>query len=269
MLKYFQCVLPFAWRSLCLFGVTAFLLSGCAGIVQQPVLTKDDAYIDVIENSLERNYNRLRTLKGRGQLVVQSPRQSFRGDARVLLKKPDSLYVKLEAMLGLDVGVMFADRYEFFIYSPMDNMVYTSTDEDTLRLGMFLGFDMSRQHFLQSITGLPKIEQLSDLQLSVEEKEWLLVGYANEYLYKHWIDPQWGVITKTEVRDKTNDLIRIEKFSRFAKINNVRIPQTIRYIRPQKKESLTMFYDTVNINNKISPKKFYIKMPPDVFKFQL
>lgn len=269
MLNFFQVLLSSVWRSLCLIGVTAFLLSGCAGLVQKPVLTEDDAYANVIENHLQRNYNRLRTLNGRGQLVVQSPRQSFRGGAHVLLKKPDSLYVKLEAMLGMDVGVLFADRYEFFIYSPMDNMVYTSTEHDTLRLGMFLGFDMSRKHFLQAITGMPKIEHLSDLQLSVKEEEWLLVGYNNEYLYKHWLDPQWGVITKTEVRDRTNNLIRIEEFSRFVKINNVRIPQTIRYIRPQEKESLTMFYETVHINTKIAPKKFYIKMPPDVFKFQL
>ena len=201
--------------------------------------------------------------------MVESPRQSFSGQAVVRVNKPDSVYVRVEAILGLDAGVIFADRDNFLIFSPMENLAYTGSSEDTLHLKMFLGFDLTFDQMLHSMSGFALIDSLRNATLSSNGNDLILKGQQNGLFYEYTVDTHFGAVSRVVVRDANLTILRVEEYKRFVTIDKVRVPQLVRLIRPNEKESLTIFYETLRLNSRIPPKEFYINMPPDVLTIRL
>lgn len=250
-------------------AAAAFLLIGCATFASRPVLRSDETRLQVIREAIEKNNAQVRTLSGRAQLVVESPQQSFSGSAIVHLKKPDSIYVRVEAVLGLDVGVIQADRKRFVIFSPMENLAYIGSSADTLRLQSFLGFDMTFDQMLHSMSGLVQLEELENAAVRLVDDNIVVTGSANQVKYEYIVDPQFGAVSRLVMRNQENKILRIEEYKRFIRRGNARAPQMVRFIRPAEKESLTLFYNQLDINTTLAPKDFYVKMGPDVLKIRL
>jgi len=257
-------------RSILLLLMTAFVIyTGCAGFKKGPVIQADESNVEVIQYILHKNYLNLETLQAHGQISVFTPQQKFSGTIKTNILKPDSLFVKLEAVLGLDVGVLFADRKNFLFYSPMEKMCFTGSSRDSLKLDRFIGFNLTFQQLMQAVSGIVQLDELQDMTVHHQNDELFISGWIGDYTYRYWIDREWGTISKVEVVDIWDQVIRREEYSKFVKIGKVRLPKMIRYSQPLRKESLTVFYDYMDINRKLYPKDFYIKLPKDVFKFEL
>jgi outer membrane biogenesis lipoprotein LolB len=251
-----------------IFSFTVIYLSGCS-ISSGPAIKHDETQLQVVRDILDNNIEKFSTLQGRGKLVVQSPRQSFSGNAIVNIINPDSIYVRIEAILGLDVGVVFANTERFLIYSPMENLAYTGDASDTLRLKSFLGFDLTFQEMLQSLSGLAGIKNMSAAKIKLKDEELHVIGIADSIFYDYTIDTQIGLISRVEMKDFAGHMLCIEEYKRFTTIKGVRIPQMMRFTRPREMESLTIFYDRLSINQPLAAGKFYVKMPHDVLEIRL
>ncbi|MBN1481692.1 DUF4292 domain-containing protein [candidate division KSB1 bacterium] len=245
-----------------------FYFGGCGTTSRGPVIQPKESRLAVVRDILTKNYQKFQTLQGRGKLVVQSPWQSFSGNAIVNIKKPDSIYVRVEALLGLDVGLVFADRAHFLIYSPTENCAYIGDNSDTLRLKSFLGFDLTLQEMMQSMSGLAVLKEMTAAKLKWKEDELHIIGIADSIFYDYTIDEQFGLISNIVMKDFQGRILRIEEYKRFAIISDVRIPQMVRFLRPNEKESLTVFYDHLVINKSVPAKSFHVKMPDDALKIR-
>lgn len=254
---------------LALFFFLVLYFSGCGTTARRPAIHPEESRLSVVQEILSKNYQKFQTLQGRGKLVVQSPRQSFSGNAVVNIKNPDSIYVRVEALLGLDVGLVFADKVQFLIYSPMENIAYIGEHDDTLRVKSFLGFDLTFQEMMQSMTGLAMLKKMSAAKVQRKEDGLHIIGLADSIFYDYIIDEQFGLISNVTMKDFQGRILRIEEYKRFAVIDGVRIPQMMRFLRPHEKESLTIFYDFLLINKSLPPKNFYVKMPDDALKIRL
>lgn len=241
----------------------------CGSMSKGPAIKPNESRINVVREILQKNHAKFETLQGRGKLILQSPRQSFSGSAVVNLKNPDSIYVRVEAIFGLDVGVVFADLNEFLIYSPMENIAYTGENTDTLRLKSFLGFDLTFQEMMQSMSGLATLKEMPTAKVKMKEDELHIIGIADSVFYDYTLDTQFGLISKVISKDFNGRILRIEEYKQFTTIDGVRLPRLIRFTRPNEKESLTIFYDQVAINQSLSAKDFYVRVPQDVLKIRL
>jgi hypothetical protein len=234
-----------------------------------PAIKPNESRIDIVREILDKNHQKFETLQGRGKLVLQSPRQSFSGSAVVNLIHPDSIYVRIEAIFGLDVGAVFADANEFLIYSPMENIAYIGEESDTLRLKSFLGFDLTFDEMMQSMSGLATLKNMPTAKVKIKDDELHIIGIADSIFYDYTLDTQFGLISKVEIKDFFGRTLRIEEYKNFTTINGVRIPRLVRFTRPNEKESLTIFYDQLDINKRLSAKDFYVRLPHDVLKIRL
>lgn len=252
--------------------IPVFLLMvfvSCSTVSKGPAIKPNESRIDVVRNILEKNHNKFKTLQGRGKLVLQSPQQSFSGSAIVHLKNPDSIYVRIEAVFGLDVGVVFADLDEFLIYSPMENIAYVGDDTDTLRLKSFLGFDLTFDEMMQSMSGLAALKDMPTAKIKMKDEQLHIIGIADSIFYDYTLDSQAGLISHVVMKDFQGRTLRIEEYKQFTTINGVRVPRMVRFTRPTEKESLTIFYDQLTINATLSAKDFYVRVPQDVLKIRL
>jgi hypothetical protein len=250
---------------LCLPG---FLLFGCAGLSKKPVLTDRELNWVVISQISRNNFNHIKTLQGQAQLTIQSSGQSFNADTRIKMKRPDSLFFKIEAALGLDVGLFFANRQTYLIYSPMQNICYTGS-VDSLQKAPLFDIDISYDKLMEIFSGAEIPVKMQQVQMEQEQDCITLAGMADSLYYKYYIDRGHGLVKKLEIRDPQTRLVSLHEFSRFKKIKGVMIPHTIRIQRPLAKESLSLFYTEVKINKKLSGHDFTVKMPENVLKVTL
>ena len=246
--------------------VAALAFVGCAGVLKRPMIDPAETNWRVVKNVVERNYHKLKTLKGQGRLIVETPQQSYNATSTVVIKKPDSVFIKVEAAFGIDIGWMFTDRNSYIIYTPYQNLYYTGP-VDSLNLRNFLSFDLTFEKLLQTLTGMVLIEDIPDLRLTRDNNKLLLTG--NQGKLRYWVDPMQGVVTRVEKRDERNRLLQLEEYQRYTVIKNVHIPRTIRIQRPRQREALTLFYTRLEVNKKVSAKDFKIKIPESALRIYL
>ena len=250
-------------------GFAALLMLNACSQWRGQHIKPTETRIEVVRQILQKNWDQLHTLRGIGRIIVDSPRQSFSGSAKVNVKIPDSTFIKIEAILGLDVGAIFADPKSFLIYSPMENIAYQGASTDTLNLKMFLGFDLTFRQLMHTISGVALLPALGNQVMQADGEQLIITGDDGEIYYTYYIDVEYGLISKIIVRDEMGQIQLVEEYKRFTKVGSTRVPKMIRYVRPIEKESLTIFYDQLDVNKSLSAKDFYVKLPDDVFKIRL
>ena len=240
----------------------------CAVFKPGPVLTVAEQDTDMIKKALYNNFQNIRTLNATGRIMVQTPYESFSGHAQILLRKPDSIYIKLEAMLGLDIGVFFTDNDQVTLYSPTENIVYSNAHPDTLNLESFIGFQLPKSKFVQLLCGqhLPKFDATPGTWTpeSIILKHTLGHGTPT-----YIIDPYWGAVTEVTLHNSDGILLQQEKYSQFIRKGGSRIPRVIRIIRPKDHQALTLVYETVAVNKNIDPGRFQLKLPDSAVRYDL
>ncbi len=255
-------------RAIIIAMIALVFLAGCAPALRRAAINPGETNWQVIPQALQNNFDRLKTLKGWGRLVVETPQMAYNATSTIVLKKPDSLFVKIEAIFGLDVGTLFADRDTYRLYIPSHNTCYTGST-DSMALSQFIAFDLSLKKLIHTFTGLETAQGLSKGILKKEKNRIILWGNDGTFIHKYWIDPKQGVITRAEIRNKKNQTVLLEEFDRFIRLDGIVVPRTIRLQRPLENESLTLFYENLVVNKKVSAKEFRFQVPQKVIKVTL
>ena len=244
------------------------LIFGCSQTLRRPAISSDETRWRLIPRLLQNNYDRLKTFKASGRMIVESPEQSFSTSSRIVISRPDSLYLKLEATFGIDVGWLFSDRKTFRFYSPQRNMCYYGSF-DSLRVGDFFSFNLSYDKFLQALAGIELVDELDFGKLEKDGKSLLLTGETGQKKVSYWIDPSMGVVTRSEIRDNRGQVILQSEYQRFAHVDRVYVPRTIRIKRPLERERLTLYYNRLEVNKRIDGNDIRTKIPQSALKVEM
>jgi len=265
-----------------------FVIAGCAGRV--PELNRDwqpeELYSRVVEN-----YRRLHTFRGEGPLTVESQKVRLSAPSRILVLKPDSIFIKVEAALGIAAGFFFADRRRFATFSPLENLYFFGETAKVREL-TFFQMDLTYDEMMSGMVGaaLPHFD--STFAVTREGDEYRLEGkrpqrfaeemqangmtqYATAELdsaawrVTYWINAARGVVVKAEERDENGALYARQDFKRFRQVRGVWLPQLIQMQRPALKERLTIFYNHIEVNNKIAASEFVIRVPQNARRVDL
>ncbi|MBD3385922.1 DUF4292 domain-containing protein [candidate division KSB1 bacterium] len=242
----------------------------CAHMAPRPALGINEERLEVIKEALFRNFYHIKTFKGYGTLNVLTPVESFKADIEALIVNPDSVYVKLEATLGIDVGMLFASREGYLLYSPRQNTFYRD-DSAVLDLQSFIGMKLTFGNLLETLLGLELLDGLNEATVSAvpSEAEITVSGMVGNFEAIYTIDPAKGVVKNTRIYDTDNRLILAAKYSRFIYSRGSYMPKTIQIIKPITKESITLFYTFVKLNESIKHEQFRIKIPDNAIREEL
>jgi len=235
----------------------------CAPYARRTPSPARELSLSDLQTQVEQNLRGLQSFRGRARLVLESPGQNFSAVATILVRVPDSILIRVEAAFGIDVGVFFADRSRFTVYSPQENTVYTGavTPEN---LGPFLRLNFSLDEMLEVFTGLAALPQSSDEiqpELNREGDEYVVHWNRGNGQSTFWVDPVKGVIRRAE-KGMADEPRVVESFSRFQTKKGIVFPKMIQIERPERRERLTVFYLERDANPKLRAKDFRVKLPP-------
>ncbi len=283
----------FSLSLLLLFILGGLLGQGCAG--RAPKLNREwqpaELYWRVAEN-----YRRLQTFKGNGPLTIEAPQIRFNTTAQILAVKPDSLFIKVEAGLGVDVGFFFVDRRQFASFSPLEN-VYYHGETAKMRELMLFRMELSYDEMMSGILGaaLPPFDSSFTVTRDGDEyrfdgrRQQQFAGATSpamstngihadsamveeekvEWRVTYWVNADRGVVTKAEQRDEDGELYARQEFKRFRQVRGIWLPQLIQMERPGDRERMTIFYNRVEANKKIAPAEFSIRVPKNAKRVTL
>ena len=224
-------------------------------------------------------------------MTVESPQARLMAPAKILVLKPDSLFIKVEAVLGIDAGFFFADRRQFATFSPLENLYFFGETTKVHELTFFqmdLTYDemmsgmvgAALPHFDSTFTitreaGAYRLEGKRSQRFAEELQANGMTQYAAAELDSaawrviYWVDAERGVVVKAEERDAQGALYARQEFKRFRQVRGVWLPQLIQMQRPALKERLTIFYNHLEVNDKIAASEFVIRVPQNAKRVDL
>ncbi|MFQ5706471.1 MAG: outer membrane lipoprotein-sorting protein [bacterium] len=218
-----------------------------------------------LQAKVRDNYLKLLSFEGKARVVIELPGHGYNGFASVYLNMPDSVLVKTEAMLGIDIGVLFMNHQLFGAYAPRENTFYYG-EVKTLDLRDFLQVELTTEELYEVFTGLLQILVDSTSTVDFVRGKYVVTNQLSQGYVKQWVDPKKFLVTKSELFNERGQLILTKEFRRIHKTKGLMLPKTIRLTRPRAKERVTVYYTRQKVNKHIPAKKFKLKLPDNAKK---
>lgn len=219
-------------------------------------------------HSIGSHASQLRSFQGTATLSVVSTEGAFQGSMRVIAKMPDSLWLKVEGPLGVDMAIGRFGGGRVELYSPWENVLYEGTFEDARHMGV-LPMDMGFANMTLGVIGLLVPDWLledSTVTLTTDSKYYVVdMGFGE----KMWIEPKGPVVTRWERRMGDDELLWLWEGKEFKKEKGIRIPQVIRMTNYEPRQRVTLVYERVRANRRLKKDWCEIKVPEGVQTIEL
>jgi len=235
---------------------SASLFLNCASTSKIPNLsnfTPKDLQLRVA-----RNLHNLHSFEGKARVIIELPGKSYNGFSNIFMKLPDSVYVKTEAILGIDIGGLFLDQRFFAAYAPRDNILYYG-EAESLDLRDFLKIEIDTDELFEVFTGLNQIVVNDTSKLIFAGGKFVVTTQLEQQSLIYEVDPEKYIVTKSQLIDAEGKTILLKEYRRLRKTKGLVLPQIIKLTRPQARERITVYYTNQKINKKIAAEKFKIK----------
>ncbi len=243
-------------------------ISGCTPsvITRKPVDLSSITPVELVERNGDAVRN-LKFLKAIATLNLESAKSANQLSAQIAIKMPDSVYIKIEGLLGIDGIKASLNAKTFVVYNIMNKYVVAGrTSADAIR--KTFDYDVSFEEMVELLLGWPVLKR-DDLDRLVDfgaDGSYFVLTFREDYGSRIvWIDPYAGyAVSKIHQMDRSGDLTVEKEFTRFEIVDGRFLPRYVRIFRPKEQDLLSIYFDTRSINKSFSSKLFTIEYPNSV-----
>jgi hypothetical protein len=217
-----------------------------------------------IKEKVNRNYKLIESLSASGSVAFDSPEMSNSGSIEVRIRKPDTVYVKVEGPFGIDIAEALITRTGFIYYNAQENRAITGPTTEN-NIDAILRVSVNFDELINSLSGSFYFKENSEDSLNAgsEDNSYVLQVTGENMKKKYFISPNMFVINKYGVFDNNNHSEFEVTYSKFkietVDSDTIYFPNQIEIHRPDKKQTLWLYYDDKEINKK--KLVFHIKIP--------
>ncbi|MFO7889556.1 MAG: DUF4292 domain-containing protein [bacterium] len=222
-------------------------------------------------NKIHRNVQTLENFQGKAKLRMLSDEFMFKGSIRISMKRPDSVWMKIEGPMGIDVASVRAGGKQMQYYIPSEKVLYTGSVERLSDLHL-VPWNVEVSSIFQSFLGLiepPHTMPDSSIVYSSQDDAYLLPYSSDGSEEKIWIKPRGPVISRWERRDETGDPLWVWEGEMFYKRGRLRLPKFIQITQYNPRQRITFYYEIMNINHTLPADWYTLKIPEGVDKVEL
>ncbi|MCX6132861.1 MAG: DUF4292 domain-containing protein [Ignavibacteriales bacterium] len=229
------------------------VLSGCASIPTANLAGKAISP-DVVQRTVKVNRERVQSLNGSGTITVESMEVAGSGSFELMLRKPDSILVKIAGPFGIHVGSALVTRSGFTFYNSLENQLITGS-VNAVNLNRIFRVNLTFDELLSLFTGgsfFPGDDNKPD-SLVIEENQ-LVMTYGNPAgTRRYWIDPATLLIAKIQHTDVKGKLVVEERFEKFRDVGGTSLPRQIRITQHQAHRVVAVAFSSLAIDADSSP----------------
>lgn len=146
--------------------------------------------IKSIKEKVNSNSSVIETLEASGLISFDSPDNSGTGNIEIKIKKPDSVYVKIEGPFGISIAAALITRSNFIYYNIQENKVILGPTTD-LNIGAILRIKVTFDELINSFSGSFRFndESTDSTEAESENSMYVLKVSSSKGLEKYLIEP--------------------------------------------------------------------------------
>jgi hypothetical protein len=213
-------------------------------------------------NKLEANRRKIKNFEGVGVLSIESEQYDNSASFRVVMQKPDSIYLTILGPFGIELAQALVTKENYIFYDALENKAYTGeVNEDILRdiFKINLSFSDLMDAFVGSVNLTSNLyKQPDDYVVDYDKYILTYVDSDNELTTTYKVDIRQLSITDYKLV-ANNGLTDIQgKYSNFEILENVAVPFTIEIQNNIADQKLYIDYRNIVANQRNVYIDFYV-----------
>ena len=239
------------------------LLNGC--VPSQPTEEFELLPSERLTNKLEANRRKIKNFEGNGTIFVNSPQMDNSATFRIVLQKPDSIYLTIMGPFGIELAQALVTKDKFTFYDALKNTAYIGAVNSNALQSIFrinLSFEDLLDAFVGSVNLTNNLYRAPD-NYFVEDDRYVLTyldsARTNKTIYR--VDVRQLGITEYQLFGLDDELMLEGKYSDFELLENVAVPYKIAIENKTDEQRIGIDYKKINVNKE----NIYIdfKIPDD------
>ena len=210
---------------------------------------ENDFTVGEVIESINKNSEKLRSIKGDGVISIDSPEMSSSGSFTLSIVKPDSLYIKLEGPFGVSIAAILLERNNFTYYNIQDNRVILAPSTPAnIKAVMRLKLDFD--DFINGFSGSYKFVDTSsqNFALSKSEDNLVLTHKTTDETKKYFLDPVKKYIRQYIVYDIDGKEKMVVEYNNYTEEDGYYFPNKIKISRTASSEYVFLDYSSKQLN---------------------
>jgi outer membrane lipoprotein-sorting protein len=214
---------------------------------------------------LESNRRRIKTFEGNGTITIKSNDFNSSATFRIVLVKPDSLYLTITGPFGIELAQALVTSKEFVFYDALQNTAYKGLQSSDILRQIFkidLSFGDIMDAFIGSVNLTNNLyKSPNNFQVIYDKYMLTYKDSATSNIAEYEVDVRnLGILHYVLKSSNGNDILE-GKYSNFEFLESVAIPAKIEVINKKQNETIAIEYKAMNANKK----NIYIdfKVPDD------
>jgi outer membrane lipoprotein-sorting protein len=226
------------------------LINGC--VPSQPTEDFELLPSERLTNKLEANRRKIKNFEGTGTIFVKTPSMDNSANFRIVLQKPDSIYLTIMGPFGIELAQALVTKDKFTFYDALKNTAYVGAVNSDALQSIFrinLSFEDLLDAFVGSVNLTSNLYRAPD-NYFVEDDRYVLTYYdsarTNKTVYK--VDVRQLGITEYQLFGLDDVLMLQGKYSDFELIENVAVPYNIDIENISDEQKININYKKINVN---------------------
>ena len=219
-----------------------------------------------VEQLIQKNHTNaepFRSLKAVATLNVESAKSAGQFSMQLAIKAPDSVFIKVEGLLGIDGLKASINSKTFEVYNVIQRYVVQGAT-NSAAIQKTLEYEITFDELLETLTGLPMAPATGISDVRADDSYYLLIYSTPDKETSIWLDPYAGFAVSRITESRHGKTILEKEYSRFERINGRFLPRYVRIYRPLKKDLLSLFFQTRELDKNIKSGLFVLKYPDDI-----
>jgi len=240
------------------------LINGC--VPSQPTEEFELLPSERLTNKLEANRRKIKNFEGNGTIFVNTSSMDNSATFRIILEKPDSIYLTIMGPFGIELAQALVTKEKFTFYDALQNTAYVgSVNSNALQsiFRIYLSFEDLLDAFIGSVNLTNNLYRAPD-NYFVEDDRYVLTyldsARTNKSIYK--VDVRQLGITNYQLYGLDDNLMLEGKYSDFELLENVAVPYKISINNKVDDQKISIEYKKISVNKKNINIDF--KLPDDV-----
>lgn len=227
------------------------LLPGC--VPSKPTEEVEILAADRLVIKLETNRRKIKTFEGNGTISVETPQFSNSASFRVIVAKPDSVFLAINGPFGIELATALITKKNFQFYNAMGNTLYRGqTDNDLLR--EIFRINISFTDLMDALVG--SVNLTDRLYKTPDDYNYNQNQYDISYLdpetgsrIKYIVDMRDLGIREFAVTSGEGDELLKGVYSGFKMFEQVPVPQNILISNKKDKQEISVEYKEMKVNH--------------------
>lgn len=228
------------------------LIDGC--VPSKPTEQLEILPSERLINKLEVNRRRIKNFEGYGTLSVKSAKLDNSANFRIVITKPDSIYLTIYGPFGLELAQSVVTGENFIFFDAFNNRAYKGKIADDVLNEIFkinLSFRQLLDAFVGSVDLTPKLYRTPDkFEVIYDEYFLTYIDSATNNSDKYTIDVRELGIKNFIITDPAGEILLDGKYSKFQIFESVAIPNNIEIMNFKDDQSVKIDYKSMSVNKK-------------------